>query len=284
MYKYINTDISILAGIEGYLLESPFYDKAEDTLYLTDIEDCKVKCRMGKEVFQSQKLRDPITAICNHPALGIIGISTGNIYSLHIDKSEKLIQLRSLFEYSFDPPIVSTARTNDVSIDPSGNFWIGVITIPPEQNSGAVYKLAPLGEQAYKVFDAWLPNGMVWLNSELMLFTDTRKRRIEAISFSSTGKNFRRDIWWSCENGVAGNPDGISSDGSSVYVALWGGSAIARVDIDNTGEGKLHSLISLPCQYPSSLCFYSETEEKKIVITSADSSGHAGVYIASIPI
>ncbi|MEM7623205.1 MAG: SMP-30/gluconolactonase/LRE family protein [Planctomycetota bacterium] len=150
-----------------------------------------------------------------------------------------------------EPPSFGT-RMNDAKCDPHGRLYAGTMHLSAEPDAGALYRMDADHTPRRIVSDLTISNGMAWDEAAgAMYFIDTATRRIDRFQWDPrTG-----DI-----NGRApvaelqdGSPDGMCIDEDGLlWVAMWGGSRVARVD---PVLGEEIGAVHLPCPNVTSCCF-----------------------------
>ena len=180
-------------------------------------------------------------------------------------------------------------RMNDAKSDPTGRVYAGTMSLDVQPEAGALYRLDTQASKAQRIVDGvTISNGLAWDASlGLMYYIDTATSRIDAFDWcEETGEIQNRRSVATLKNGA---PDGMCIDNEgALWVALWGGSRVARVD-PITGEEIEH--ISLPCENPTSCCF-GGPDFDQLWITSArvglddaalqDQPHAGGVFVADV--
>jgi sugar lactone lactonase YvrE len=143
-------------------------------------------------------------------------------------------------------------RFNDMTVDPQGGLWVGMMHRGILATRGAIFHASSLREQPQRVAHGLgVPNGMKLSADGRTLFViDTLERTLLAYSVDGTG--LREPTIVADFLGLPGKPDGmtIAPDGS-FWVAMWGGSCIVQL----AGDGAFLRSIELPAPHVSSLCF-----------------------------
>jgi D-xylonolactonase len=143
----------------------------------------------------------------------------------------------------FDPVAARDAnsRLNDGHVDGAGRLWFGTMDDAETAPTGALYRLDAEGAVAadapYVITNgpATSPDGKV------LYHIDTLKREIYAFDLGAAGALSGKRLFASVE---AGFPDGPTVDSEGcVWVALWGGSGLARYD----PAGRAVDFVRLPC-------------------------------------
>lgn len=122
------------------------------------------------------------------------------------------------------------------------------------------------GGVSKKVYDGVsIPNTFVLLDDKrTLLVSDSSIKRTLALTLDMTSGEVLNESIWHDFSGHKGTPDGgiVSADGA-VYIAMWGGAAIVKLDQD----GNLLEEYSINALQPTSLAFASGSEN--LYVTSA---------------
>lgn len=152
-------------------------------------------------------------------------------------------------------------RFNDGKAGPDGSFYLGTIS---REGKGAFYRMDSCGAVTELFDSVGNANGLDW-NTEkgLFYFNDTPKRKTDVFTFEN-GELSNRKTVISYEG--AGNPDGMTMDTDGMlWVALWGGYKVVRVNPDN---GKILEHIDLPVANVAS-CIFGGDDFSELIITTA---------------
>jgi len=143
-------------------------------------------------------------------------------------------------------------RFNDMTTDPQGGLWVGMMHRGILATRGAIFHAASWREQPGCVAKGLgVPNGMKLAADGSTLFVvDTLERTLLGYPVESSGLG--QPVIVSDFLGVPGKPDGMTlgPDGS-FWVAMWGGGCVIQLAPD----GATLRRIALPAQHVSSLCF-----------------------------
>lgn len=159
-------------------------------------------------------------------------------------------------------------RMNDGKCDPMGRFWSGSTAEDFAPGCGAVHVLDADGRVTAVVEDVTLPNGLDWSPSgKTFYLADSVSRQLLAFDcdLGALAVTNRRVIHEFSESD--GMPDGLCVDADGcIWVALWGGSAVVRLD----DRGSLLGSIPIPARQPSS-CAFGGPDLSTLFVTSAAS-------------
>jgi sugar lactone lactonase YvrE len=143
-------------------------------------------------------------------------------------------------------------RFNDMTIDPRGGVWVGMMHRGILATRGAIFHARSLREQPTRVATGLgVPNGMKLSADGRTLFViDTLERTL--LAYPADHGGLGEPVIVSDFLGLPGKPDGmtLASDGS-FWVAMWGGSCVVQI----AGDGAMLRRIALPAPHVSSLCF-----------------------------
>jgi sugar lactone lactonase YvrE len=149
-----------------------------------------------------------------------------------------------------EPPV---NRFNDGRTDPSGRFWAGTMSDESRLPTGALYCLDADRSCRRVVDDVILSNGLCWSpDGATMYHADSWKRTMWRYRYDQdTGAIFDRRIFFEPASGM-GAPDGAVTDSDGfVWLAMWGGSAVLRLD----PNGNIERKVDLPVTQPTCPCF-----------------------------
>lgn len=162
-------------------------------------------------------------------------------------------------------PLGSLLRFNDAKCDPTGRLYAGTMHLDAEPTVGSLFRI-DAGFRAERVVgDVTISNGLAW-DTELsfMYYVDTASGQID---------RFR----WNAETGdvdgrtpiarfADGAPDGMSIDVEGfLWVAVWGGSRVARID---PKSGREVASVRLPCPNVTSCCFGGDRHDQLWITTA----------------
>lgn len=125
-------------------------------------------------------------------------------------------------------------RSNDGRADPWGGFWIGTMGKAAEADRGAIYRYYR-GELRCLFASITVSNAICFQpDRSCAYFTDSENAKLMRVALDpAEGWPSGSPILFKDFNETGETPDGavVASDGS-IFVALWGGSAVVRLDTD----------------------------------------------------
>jgi len=161
-------------------------------------------------------------------------------------------------------------RFNDGKCDPAGRFWVGTMSLVGAKNAGALYRL-DADSTIHKMIDGvGISNGIVWLADKTkMYYIDTPTRKVMGYDYDNeTGDISNPKVAVEIPDGI-GYPDGMTIDKKdNLWVALWGGSAVACFNPEN---GELLRKIEVPAKNVTS-CTFGGDDLGTLYITTARES------------
>lgn len=154
-------------------------------------------------------------------------------------------------------------RFNDGAVDPLGRFWVGSL-----DEAGGFGQLFCFDDpvSAPRLFgESWgCLNGIGWSpDGRVMYVTDSRERVIWSFDYDiADGRPSHQRVFAKFPDAV---PDGICVDvEGALWVALWDGSAVVRLD----QRGAVLQRLSLPVRRPTSVAL-GGASGRSLFITSA---------------
>ncbi|WP_309104085.1 SMP-30/gluconolactonase/LRE family protein [Microbacterium sp.] len=163
---------------------------------------------------------------------------------------------------SFD---LGDARFNDGTVDPHGRLLAGTMAGPHAGAAGRLLRIGPELDTTPVLSDVTNSNGVGFTpDARQMYYVDTATQRIDVFDVRQGDLSGRRAFVHIDEE--QGSPDGlaVAADGS-VWVALWGGSAVHGYD----AGGTLIERIELPVSQVSACTFGGDDLSTLFITTSA---------------
>lgn len=160
-------------------------------------------------------------------------------------------------------------RMNDGKCDPCGRFLFGSMHLfEGSGEASSLYSMGPGYKYTCLNHEIGLSNGLAWTaDGSIMYYIDTPTKGVDAFDYDlETGsiKN-RRRIYTVIGDRV---PDGMCIDDEGMlWVALWKGSCVMRID---PRDGREIGLIPLPAKNVTSCCFGGPNRNILYVTSSGD--------------
>lgn len=143
-------------------------------------------------------------------------------------------------------------RFNDMTLDPGGGLWAGLMHRGLLATRGAIFHAPSLDQQPRRVASGLgVPNGMKFSRDGSKLYVvDTLMRTL--LAYPAGGARLGEPVIISDFLGLPGKPDGMTlgPDGT-FWVAMWGGSCIVQLAPDGAPLRR----IAIPAPHVSSVCF-----------------------------
>jgi len=236
-----------IPGLAFTLGEGPHWDIESQTLYFIDI--------LGDQVYRyipNEKILFSINA--PNPGCAIPHVKGGMIIASLNGIEYYGDELKTLKEFNkFENKPLN--RFNDGKVDPFGRFWVGTMAKDCKGTEGTLYSINTNLEHTAQKTNIGISNGLAWSSdNKTMYYIDSPTKKVVAFDYSlETGKidNERTVI----ENFTAEGevPDGMTIDSEGfLWVAIWGGSRVIRVDVKT---GKEVQRISVPAKNITSCAF-----------------------------
>jgi sugar lactone lactonase YvrE len=157
-------------------------------------------------------------------------------------------------------------RFNDGRADPAGRFWAGTMSDRRRLPSAGLYRLDRDFSCRRQVGDIIMSNGLCWSpDGQTMYHADTFRRTMWRYRFEAeSGSISDRQVFYEAPDG-AGVPDGAVTDREGfVWLAMWGGWSVLRID----PAGRVERKIEMPVAQPTCPCF-GGSDFRTLYVTSA---------------
>jgi sugar lactone lactonase YvrE len=172
-------------------------------------------------------------------------------------------------EHLHDPePDRPGNRFNDGKCDARGRFWAGTMDAAQEvADAGSLYCLDTDGRVERHLGSVGISNGLAWsADGRRMYYIDSPTRRVDVFDYDLDAARFaNRRTAFEIPEGL-GFPDGMSIDvEGKLWVAIWGGSMVARFDPDT---GAMLAQVPVPAAHVTS-CAFAGPALDELYITTA---------------
>jgi sugar lactone lactonase YvrE len=258
---------TVHAGI-CHLGECPLWDARSGRLIWTDVLSARLWA-YDPETGRSEEFLSSAGRVSGFAFTrdgGLVLFSSEGVLRVALDADGRPAgRPESLLPFRFAPG----ERFNDVTVDPAGRIFAGTLFEghPPD---GSLYRLERGQEPVPVLHGLRCTNGMTFSLDERTFFhTDSGTRRITRYDYDrETGGISNARPFFEAPEGL-GVPDGITLDAESfVWVAMWGGACVLRLD----GEGRIARRIDVPAKQPSSVMFGGARLDE-LYVTSACEGG-----------
>lgn len=174
-----------------------------------------------------------------------------------------------------DPePHLPGNRMNDGKADRHGAIWCGTMDMAEEQDSGALWRIAPDGSFAQIDAGYGVPNGPAFSPCGRWLYhADSARRTIYRFELSGDGAAAREVFVTFAESD--GYPDGMTCDAEGfLWQAHWDGGRISRFAPDGT----LDCQIELPARRITNIAFAGDNLDRMFVTSATVGLDDAGEF------
>lgn len=237
--------------------EGPVWDEREQELFFVDITGAKVhRFRPSDGLHTYFSTGRPVGAVVLREDGGLVVAAHDSFFLLERDGTN----MRPFGRVEVDGQKV---RFNDGKVDPAGRFLAGTMDWGHKEPLGSLYMLSGDGTVTTLVQGVVISNGLAWSDGTLY-YIDTPLHSVDAFDVDpGTGQLSNRRQVVSFEGG---DPDGMAVDDEGcLWVALWEGSRVERVD---PRSGRHLETIELPTSHVTSVAFGGPRLDE-LYITSA---------------
>jgi sugar lactone lactonase YvrE len=250
---------ALLIDAKARLGEGSFWHPTEKKLYWIDIE--------RKELH----MYDPLTKKDMHFDVGarigtVVPVKSGGAL-VALQNGIHFIDTKNGKLTFLNNPLGDNIRFNDGKCDPAGRFWVGSMGLDFKQGASSLYRFDQDKSIHIMVNNVTCSNGIVWsADKKTMYYIDTPTGNVDAFDYDdATGNISNRRVAVKIPEGN-GYPDGMSIDSEDkLWVALWGGSGVARFD---PLTGKMLLKVNVPAPHTTS-CAFGGKDLKTLYITTA---------------
>ena len=162
-------------------------------------------------------------------------------------------------------PPVAGIRFNDGKCDPEGRFWVGTMSEADAAGVGILYCVEPDLSMSVKLTGLTISNGLVW-QGRAFYHIDTPTKLIRRFDYDPASAAITHPTVAADLTEAPGSPDGMCLDAEGMlWVALWGGSAVVRID---PATGAEVFRVELPTRNVTS-CAFGGDDLDELYITTA---------------
>ncbi|RCK68871.1 SMP-30/gluconolactonase/LRE family protein [Desertihabitans brevis] len=165
---------------------------------------------------------------------------------------------------ALDDPAV---RMNDGGCDPQGRFYCGTMAYDSSPGAGTLYRFDPDRRVEPVLTGVTISNGLQWsADGQRAFYNDTPTGQVDVLDFDAATGTFGERRRFAAVTGD-GAPDGMAIDAEDgLWVALWGGSRVARFDAD----GALSEVVELPVSQVTACAFGGPDLSRLFITTSRE--------------
>jgi len=155
-------------------------------------------------------------------------------------------------------------RMNEGGCDPDGRFWCGSMAYDEAPGAASVYRLDPDRSVRVAFTGVTISNGLEWSpDGSRAYYSDTATHRVDVLDYDTAAGLTGRRPFVTLADGDS--PDGLTVDAEgAVWVALYGGGAVHRYDID----GRLDAGIDVPTAQVTACTFGGPGLDQLFITTS----------------
>lgn len=257
--------------------EGPVWDSATETLYFIDLLNSRIFSYDGDRLI-SRKMSETIGCAVLREQGGMVAAMENGFYEVDFPAGREV-------------PIVdpeagrADGRFNDGKVDPAGRFWAG--TMPRCLDSGygeagpdsGLYCLYPDGSVKTMLTEVIQANGLAWRRDGCKFyFIDTQRFCVQEFDCDLEKNELSNGRVCVTVDRTLGIPDGMTIDDEGcLWVALWGGGAVARW---NPETGELLEQIPVPALNVTSCCFGGKHLDELYVTTARLNTDHSQYPLA----
>jgi sugar lactone lactonase YvrE len=189
------------------------------------------------------------------------------------DDVQILASRETLYRYRWDRdpepfaelPVGPDARLNDGIVDVDGRIWVGSMGIHPDLNDprGKLWRVDPDGGVTEMLGGLGISNGIAWAGESSGFHVDSLRRALYALDTDGHG-GLRHEIL--LEFPEPTEPDGIVLAEDVLWIALWEGGAVGRLD-PASGD---YAEVTVPAVRPTSVAI---SDELMLVTTAGQGTG-----------
>jgi sugar lactone lactonase YvrE len=237
--------------------ESPCWDAVGRRLLWVDLLAGLVHVLDASGETRTVAIGRPVSAVVADDDGWLLAVETG------VERRDRDLKLRDVLDLLPRPTLV---RMNDAARDSAGRLWVGTLAYDDRPGVGRLYRLDPNDRVAVMADGLGISNGIAWSADERRMFhVDSLARVVWVRDHDPASGAIGPPSAWYRPDGRPGLPDGIALDREGcLWVALWGGAAVVRVDPD----GRVVDEVALPALHVSSVAFGDEHLHTLFVTTA----------------
>lgn len=254
------SNITCVLEARAEIGECPIWDSASERLYWID-SPRRLIHRFDPQTGENESWEAPeiVGSYALRKGGGLVAALKSGFYSF--DETSRV--WTPIFLPKDEP---GENRFNDGRTDPAGRFWAGTMSDQRRLPSGSLYCLDTDLSCRALVSEIIMSNGLCWSpDGTVMYHADTFRRTMWSYRFDGkTGAVSDRRVFFEA-SGDMGVPDGAITDRDGfVWLAMWGGWSVLRLD----PEGRIERKIEMPVAQPTCPCFGGK-EFGTLYVTSA---------------
>jgi xylono-1,5-lactonase len=254
-------EIKCVAAAAASLGEGPLWDGARDVLWWVDIKSPTLHTHhFASGANHAQPLPHRLTALGLAVDADLVGVGDPGFVRLSVSADLQV----SIAEVIAPLSLPRGMRFNDGKVDASGRFWAGSMEDAEVAACGDLYRLDRQRQVSLVRSHIGVPNGPCFFADGTMLFTDSARGRITALTLDAAGDPVTEQLFAQFSPSQ-GYPDGMTVDAEDhVWIAFWDGGCLRRL----SRTGQLVAEIELPVQRPTCPTFGGAALDQ-LFVTSA---------------
>jgi sugar lactone lactonase YvrE len=254
-------EIRCVAAAAASLGEGPLWDGARDVLWWVDIKSPTLHAHhLGSGANHAQSLPYRLTALGLAVDADLVAVGDAGFVRLSVSADLRV----AIAEVIAPLTLPQGMRFNDGKVDAAGRFWAGSMEDAEVAARGGLYRLDRQRQVSLVRSHIGVPNGPCFFADGTMLFTDTARRRITALTLDAAGDPVTEQLFAQFTPSQ-GYPDGMTVDAEDhVWIAFWDGGCLRRL----SRTGQTVTEIELPVQRPTCPAFGGAALDQ-LFVTSA---------------
>jgi xylono-1,5-lactonase len=254
-------EIRCVAAAAASLGEGPLWDGVRDVLWWVDIKSPTLHAHhLASGANHAQQLPYRLTALGLAADADLVGVGDSGFVRLSVSADLRV----SIAEVIAPLSLPQGMRFNDGKVDAAGRFWAGSMDDAEVAARGGLYRLDRQRQVSLLRTHIGVPNGPCFFADGTMLFTDSARGRITALTLDAAGDPVTEQLFAQFTPSQ-GSPDGMTVDAEDhVWIAFWDGGCLRRL----SRTGQIVAEIKLPVQRPTCPAFGGRQLDR-LFITSA---------------
>jgi xylono-1,5-lactonase len=254
-------EIRCVAAAAASLGEGPLWDGVRDVLWWVDIKSPTLHAHhLASGANHAQQLPYRLTALGLAADADLVGVGDSGFVRLSVSADLRV----SIAEVIAPLSLPQGMRFNDGKVDAAGRFWAGSMDDAEVAARGGLYRLDRQRQVSLLRTHIGVPNGPCFFADGTMLFTDSARGRITALTLDAAGDPVTEQLFAQFTP-RQGSPDGMTVDAEDhVWIAFWDGGCLRRL----SRTGQIVAEIKLPVQRPTCPAFGGRQLDR-LFITSA---------------
>jgi len=248
------------------LAEGPCWEPVAGALYWTDIPAHRVHRLAADGTHTAWDAGQPVGAVVPRAGGGLVLAAKDGFWTLDPATG----QLALLAPVESDLP---GTRMNDGACDRAGRFFAGTMAEDESPGAGTLYRLDPDRGVTPLLDGVGISNGIGWSPDESrMYYIDSLTHSVDVFDYDAASGAIGNRRVFTAVGGEGVMPDGLAVDADGcVWVALWGGAAVARY----RPEGRLERALEIPAAHVTS-CAFGGPGLGTLYVTTAAGPGTCG--------